>query len=660
MQEVNLIANNALRLVVVFILLLFTRPSVCDEFDFEKLHEVFSTHCYICHGEGDPAAGLNLEQYDSLEKVLDDLHVWTSVISRVKAGEMPPKNSLPLDEDQQTQIVDWLQNTIQDSLCGDGIDPGPHSVRRLNRNEYSATIRDLLGIHFDSGSSLPADGSGGEGFDNAAETLFLSPVHAERYLESAKEALEYAAKEPNSREQIFIAKPNEVTSAFEAGKMTIHRFAFRAFRRPVTEHELDRYMTLFQTMYQRNQSYESAVFYAMQAILISPHFLFLVEQPNQSEMVRPVSDYELACRLSYFLWSSMPDDELFDLAAEKQLHKRDVLKQQIKRMLNEPKQEEFKKRSYINFEDRKLYEFANNFVSQWLGTRELGVSSRPDQNTFSNYNEILESAMKYEPVYVFQELLANDLSLLNLIDSDFTFASRQLAQHYEIQKQVNVPNQQLTRVELPPKSHRGGIITMAGVLTVSSYPHRTSPVLRGKWIMETVLGTPPPPPPPDIPELPENHSDEKPKTLRERLEIHRANPACASCHDRIDPLGFGLDNFDAIGRWRTKDANQKIDASGQLPNGDQFNGPDELKQILLERKDDFVRHLTAKMLGYALGRGLIMEDYCTVDRIVEELKRNDYKAQTLLWEIIQSVPFRYHKAKEAPAQQVGMASNKNN
>ncbi|MBZ0255645.1 DUF1592 domain-containing protein, partial [bacterium] len=356
-------------------------------------------------------------------------------------------------------------------------------------------VRDLLGIHFDSGSRLPADGSGGEGFDNAAETLFISPVHAERYLESAKEALEYAAKDINARNKLLFIQPDENISAINAARKVLKRFASRAFRRPIQDNELERYTTLFHAMYKRNQSYESAVFYAMQAVLISPHFLFLVEQPNHTDMVRPVNDYELASRLSYFLWSSMPDDELFELAANKQLHRKDVLKKQLERMLNEPTQEEFKRRRYINFEDRKLYEFANNFVSQWLGTRELGVSNRPDHNKFPRYNGILESAMKYEPVYVFQELVVNDLSLLNLIDSDFTYVNRALARHYEIEDQVDVENQQLTRVSLPSNSHRGGILTMAGVLAVSSYPHRTSPVLRGKWIMETVLGTPPPPPP---------------------------------------------------------------------------------------------------------------------------------------------------------------------
>ncbi len=656
MQKVSLFVNGAFRLAAFLTICLAIHPNNAQEFNFVTLQETFAAHCTFCHSAQDKVGGLDLEQYDTLEKMLGDLHVWTNVISRVKAGEMPPKNSLPLDENQQNQIVNWLQTAIQESLCSDGISPGPHTVRRLNRNEYSATIRDLLGIHFDSGSSLPADGSGGEGFDNAAETLFLSPVHAERYLESAKKALDYAAKEDKARQRLLISSPDETTSAYEAAEKTLQRFASRAFRRPVKEAELERYMTLFQTMYKRSEAFETSVFYAMQAILISPHFLFLIEEPNQSDMVRPITDYELASRLSYFLWTSMPDDELYELAAERKLHVKRVLKKQIERMLNEPKQEEYRERSSINYEDRKFHEFATHFISQWLGTRELGVGSQPDTKKFPRYNSILESAMKYEPVYMFQELLANDLSLLHLIESDFTFVSRQLAQHYEIQDQVNVPNQQLTRVALPEGSKRGGILTMAGVLAVNSLPHRTSPVLRGAWIMDAVLGTPPPPPPPNVPELPETLSDEKPKTLRERLEIHRENPACASCHDRIDPLGFGLENFDAIGRWRDKDEGQFIDASGQLSNGDQFDGPDGLKQILLKRKDDFIRHLTAKMLGYALGRGLVMEDYCTVDQIVEQLKQNDYKAQTLIWGIIQSVPFRYHRPTEPAPTQVGLAN----
>jgi hypothetical protein len=196
------------------------------------------------------------------------------------------------------------------------------------------------------------------------------------------------------------------------------------------------------------------------------------------------------------------------------------------------------------------------------------------------------------------------------------------------------------RVELPKDSHRGGVLTMAGVLAVSSYPHRTSPVLRGKWVLESILGTPPPPPPPDVPELPEDKNQVTGKTLRERLLQHRQQATCAACHDRIDPIGFGLEKFDAIGRWRENEGEQPVDATGIHPDGTKFDGPDELKKVLLARKDDFARHLTAKMLGYALGRGLVSEDYCVVDEVVKQLKQNEYKSHVLVWEIVRSVPFR--------------------
>ncbi|HIL71481.1 MAG TPA: DUF1588 domain-containing protein, partial [Verrucomicrobia bacterium] len=250
----------------------------------------------------------------------------------------------------------------------------------------------------------------------------------------------------------------------------------------------------------------------------------------------------------------------------------------------------------------------------------------------------LEGGMKYEPVFFFNEILAEDRSLLDLLDSDYTYVNRRLARHYGIEGEFR---EQPKRVELKPESRRGGLLGMSSVLAVSSLPHRTSPVLRGKWILETLLGDPPPPPPPNVPELEESEDPDTPQTLREKLEKHRLNPTCASCHDRIDPLGFGLENYDVLGRWRDEQAGKPIDARGTLPGGMTFNGPNELKEMLLERKDQFVRHLTRKMLGYALARGLTNEDYCTVNRIVEDLKENDYHSHKLVLGIVHSVPFRY-------------------
>ena len=246
--------------------------------------------------------------------------------------------------------------------------------------------------------------------------------------------------------------------------------------------------------------------------------------------------------------------------------------------------------------------------------------------------------MKYEPIFFFEDLLADNRSLLNLIDSDFTYVNRRLARHYHVDGEFR---EQPKKVELPKDSHRGGLLGMSAVLAVSSFPHRTSPVLRGKWILETLLGTPPPPPPPNVPPLDESKDAAKPASLRERLELHRTDPTCASCHSLMDPLGFGLENYDVLGRWRTAVDGTKIDATGVLPGGATFDGPDELKRMLMERKDQFIRNLTSKVLGYALGRGLTNEDRCVVESIVEQLATDDYRAQTLIKAIANSVPFRY-------------------
>lgn len=254
----------------------------------------------------------------------------------------------------------------------------------------------------------------------------------------------------------------------------------------------------------------------------------------------------------------------------------------------------------------------------------------------------LQGDIRYQPVLFFREILSNDLSLLNLLDSKFTIATKKLQKLYGLN--VKPPRgdngSAPQRIELPDDSHRGGLLGMSAVLAVSSHPHRTSPVLRGKWMLDAMLGTPPPPPPPNVPAL-EEPQGEAPKTVRELLSRHRADPVCASCHSRIDPLGFALENYDALGRWRTEDGGKPVDAKGELPDGTTFEGPDQLKAVLLQKKSLFVRNLTNKMLGYALGRGLTLKDSCVVDSIVAEVERNNYSAHSLINSVVMSMPFRY-------------------
>jgi len=288
--------------------------------------------------------------------------------------------------------------------------------------------------------------------------------------------------------------------------------------------------------------------------------------------------------------------------------------------------------------DRKTRDSVESFVEQWLGTRELGRNIKPDRES-NRYTNELEWAIKQEPVLFFQYLLTENRPLLDLLDANYTFLDSKLVRHYRLS--ISGTKQQLMRYDLPEDSHRGGLLGMAGVLTVTSLPHRTSPVLRGKWVKETLLGSPPPPPPPNVPQLDDKQNAAAPQTIRELLEQHRQNPVCASCHDSIDPIGFGLESYDLLGRWRTEEAGKPIDAKGELPDGTKFDGPQELKQVLLARKDEFVRHLTTKMLGYALGRGLTFEDQCTVDEIVKKVQEGEYRSQLLIAEIVCSMPFRY-------------------
>ena len=568
--------------------------------------------------------GFNVSTLAAADSLSRERAVWKSVLRRVKAGEMPPKSAAAPAPDLRETFVTWVDGELRREVCAAGATPGPAPLRRLNRSEYSATIRDLLNIHVNAGRALPADGAGGEGFDNAAETLFLSPIHAEKYLEAARQALEYAATDPKARARFMPARPSDSLMAEAAARKNLEAFIPRAFRRPARPEEVDRYLALYRTAAARGDSFDDALLYALRGVLISPHFLFRIEEPNPDRTVRPVPAYEVASRLSYFLWGSMPDDKLFELAANGSLLDDAVLAGQVERMLK----------------DVKSREFAESFVEQWLNTRELGRDIKPDRTLYPAYYDAdLQGAIRYEPVLFFQEILASNLSVLNLIDSKFTFLTNKLAKHYDVKTTAKLTQQPL-KTDLPEGTHRGGVLGMSAVLAVSSYPQRTSPVLRGKWILESMLGTPPPPPPPNVPALEEHREGAPPKTMRERLMQHRINPVCASCHNRMDPLGFALENFDVLGKWRVEEGGKAVDATGEMPDGTRFDGVDGLKQVLLDRKDLFVKNLTSKLLGYALGRGLRLEDQCAVDQIAAAVAKDEYRAQTLIREIVFSAPFR--------------------
>ena len=594
------------------------KTSEYSEFEFIK------RYCLECHSGEKPKASLDLSRFDSMDKILSEALLWDDILIRLSQGDMPPKEADLPTLNERSEFLNWVESSLQKAACQSGPHAGPAVLRRLNRAEYSASVRDLLDIHFDAGEALPSDGSGGEGFDNASETLFISPIHAEKYMDAARVAVEYAFADPRSLRRFLVAEPDEKTSPEVAARLVIEDFLPRAFRRSIPESEILEYLALFHAAYKADPSFMVAIRLTLQAVLISPKFLFIAEEPNFDSKPHKVTDHELASRLSYFLWGSLPDDELLKAADEGNLSDSRILHEQFKRMLGSQN-------------SRKVRNFSQNFVEQWLGTRALGREFKPDKS-IRGYDSELEGGMKYEPVFFFHEILTENRSLLDLLKADYTYVNRRLARHYRIKGEFR---EQPKRVQLTDENRRGGLLSMAAVLAVSSYPHRTSPVLRGKWILETILGDPPPPPPPNVPELEESASSVSSESLRQRLELHRQNVACAQCHDRIDPLGFGLENYGVLGRWRDKYEGHTVDARGALPDGTTFSGPAELKLALLGRKDQFVRHLTKKMLGYALGRGLTYYDYCAVNSIVDKLRANDYKSHHLLFGIIQSVPFRF-------------------
>jgi len=388
-------------------------------------------------------------------------------------------------------------------------------------------------------------------------------------------------------------------------------------------------------------SWEYAIALAMRGVLASPKFLFRVEIDPQpmGKNPSPIDDYQLASRLSYFLWSTMPDQELFDLAAKKQLHRN--LPAQVKRMLA----------------DRRSKAMVENFAGQWLQLRRLR-NFAPDPKLFPEFTRELPTDMLTETEMFFHAIVSEDRGIFDLLDGKFTFLNERLAKHYGIRDRHgnsltdktikpsadDIRGHEFVRVKLD-KTNRGGILTQASVLTITSQPTRTSPVKRGHWVLEQILGTPPPPPPPNVPEL-DSKKEATAATMRQQLEQHRANPKCAGCHARMDPIGFAFENFDAIGKFRLSDGELPIDTAGELPGGEKFNGPDELKAILKGKKELFSRNLTEKMLTYALGRGLDYYDRPAVDAILAALEQNDYRFHSLISAIVQSDPFRLRRGKD--------------
>ena len=608
-------------LAAIYYLYLFASSPVLGDFSYtNQIYPILEKYCFKCHGETKPKADVRLSSFPDLQSIFLNPKLWERVFATLHSREMPPDGKPQPSGEEYQQILEWLRQTLDNpdpNLVPP--DPGIHLIHRLSHTEYNNTLRDLLGTTSRPADRFPSEGSGGAGFDNTAETLFVPPLLMEKLLAAAEEALAEAPLEQIVsqrrawyRLEVFEARWNLLT------------FARRAFRRPIDSQEIAPYLQLFSETRRKKVSFVGSLKAAYQAILVSPYFLFRIEADNPNSGIRRLNSYELASRLSYFLWSSMPDAELFLAADRSELTNPVVLEMQVQRMLRDP----------------KARALADNFASQWLGVRQFLQNAGPDPRQFPNYTPALRDALAAEPMEFFDALVRFNRNLLDLVDCNYAYVNPLLARHYGM---VYVQGEGFRQVPLSDRT-RGGVTGMGTMLIQTSYPLRTSPVLRGKWILEEILGTPPPPPPPLVATLPADDKAREGLTFRERLEEHRKDPNCAACHQRMDPLGFSLENFDATGRWRTEIDGKPVDASGTLVGGEKVAGPIELKNALLSKRALYFRHITELMMAYALGRGLEYYDMPTIRGIADRLNHGPSDMHTLILEITKSYPFLNRRA----------------
>ena len=742
------------------LLLLFVGGTALAATQFDTtVKPVLSRNCSGCHNESLNSGGLDITPFTSAASLTESREGWEVILKKLRSGEMPPKGMPRPPQPQMEAVIQYLQGEFEKADRNVKPDPGRVTARRLNRAEYSNTIRDLLAVDFHAEKDFPTDDSG-DGFDNMADILSVSPLLMEKYLTAAERIAARAVyadplpkpvqaqygpnqqnirrvsvsmieakhrvdfdgdytiviglpgtrgkgaepvmmglwmdgqllekqrvetkpsdmvafspysdatmrvylpegehsfrvgfigdefvnklpekdyyntkknKWPNtllfsgpfpskvekaSRKKLLICDPKSGNACVEQILTTVAR---KAYRRPVTKAEVASLMNFVAQAKADGQDNEHGVQLALEAILVSPNFLFRVEH-DSVQQAHKVTDLELASRLSYFLWSSMPDDELLNLAESSKLHDAAILNAQVKRMMADPRSSAL----------------AENFAGQWLEIRNLDYV-KPDPDKFLRWGPDLRDAMKTETQMFFDHILRQNRPLSEFLDAKYTFLNERLASFYGVK---GVTGNEFRKVDLTG-DQRGGLLSQASILTVSSYPSRTSVVIRGKYVLRNILGAPPAPPPPDVPALDEAAVGTS-MSLRQQMEKHRDNAVCASCHTKMDPLGFGLENYDAIGRWRTRDGKFPVDSSGTLPNGKSFNTPAEMRAVLISQLPDFAHCVIEKMLTYSLGRGLQPYDRPAVNEISRKLEAQGYPFQTLVFEVVNSLPFQSRRGE---------------
>ncbi len=612
-------------------LVLAAHQADAEVFFREHVTPFIKTYCLECHQNSRPTeAGVNFSPALKSPGHAAFSEQWMKGAARVKAHDMPPEGTdQPTDAERQ-MFAEWLTKIKYLSHK----DPGPFIIRRLTKTEYANTLHDLFGVDPAIADALPDEVSG-EGYLNS-----LSPLQMEQYLEIADQVLAEIIAEEESpptemQRRLFGDPPATERNVDEANDRPAARelarsLAKKAFRRPPSDAELDTLMEVFDLGREHSLAYPSALRLVLKSILVSPQFLFITPSGTitSDAKIVPLDDYQLASRISYLLWSTTPDDELMSLADRGQLQQPEVLKSQVKRLLDDPR-------------SRALFD---GFGAQWLRIGDLKTQIF-DPSKFPEMNDELRTAMYDEARLFFESVVRENRSVVNFIDGDYTFVNESLASIYGLEKTITGP--EMRKVVLT-NNHRGGVLGMPAILAATSFPNRTSPVKRGVWVLEQVLGDHVPPAPPDVPELAQQDSQTAINmTLRELTELHTTNPVCANCHQTLDPIGFGLENFDAIGRWRERDDHgNAIDASGELPGGEHFSNPKELKAIIAGRTEKLTRNLVEKLLAYALCRKLEGYDEIVVDELMQEIAADGYRMQTLISAVVTSYPFTYRRIQD--------------
>jgi hypothetical protein len=647
----------------------------------ELVRPVFRSHCLTCHGGGDEVFGdVNLSEITTVELLKKQPDLLSELIDAIDSGFMPPDEAKPLSPKRQGQVVAELEQLLSSALSDRRAVPRA-PIRRMNRFQYNNAVQDLFRLNVEvfalpermmreHGSyfrpetgkmpasvvvgsrplgksqlierrlggvtAFPQDLRAEHGFDNQGDHLSLSPLLLESFLKlglSIVESPDFNSNTCGIWEEFFEEPPEfDFKSSRNVIRERLGPFLTHAFRRPVEPEQLDRYTSHVVGLLESGRSFTDSMKSAAAAALASPAFFYLREQSDEAgdALLETLGAYDLASRLSFFLWGSLPDQPLLDVAASGRLRDPEVLMEQVSRMLK----------------DRRVKRFCDSFPAQWLQLDRI-ISSTPDPQKYPQFYFLKYRAsmhMMMEPLLVFETILIENRSVLQLIDCDFSYRSELLESWYRDGTQGAAgPPTKVTLRRVPLTDRReGGVITNAAVMTMTSNATRTQPITRGAWIASVILNDPPEPPPANVPPLADEAEEhEKELTLRERFELHRKRPDCAGCHRRIDPLGFALENFDAVGIWRDQYENGRpVDASGELFGRHSFTDITQFKDALLAEKDRFTLAFAAHLLAFSLGREVGVEDSPALDHIVEMTAADDYRIRTLIREIVLSEPFR--------------------